>query len=90
MNTVNHKGAPIAALVSQTCVLHNYTVSLQICNTKVCRKTRCAHFGYKQMQRATMMSPGVYNYNDVWKWGNRLTLVFNVIKNTDYMKKSLK
>ncbi len=44
--------------------------------------------GINRMQPATIMSPDVYDYYDVWKWGNRFTLGFNAAKNTNYMKKS--
>ncbi len=33
MKTVNYKELPIGALVSQTCVLHSYSVPLWICHT---------------------------------------------------------
>ncbi len=41
-------------------------------------------------QPAMMMSPDVYDYYDIWKWRNRLTLGLNVAENTNYMKKSFK
>ncbi len=37
MKTVNHKGPPIGAVVSQTCVLHSYTVPFRICHTNSSR-----------------------------------------------------
>ncbi len=46
--------------------------------------------GINRMQPATMTSPDVYDYNDVWKLGNRWTLGLNAAKNTNYMKKSFK
>ncbi len=33
MKTVNYKGLPIGAIVSQTCVLHGCTAPLWICRT---------------------------------------------------------
>ncbi len=41
-------------------------------------------------QSAMMTLPDVYDYYDVWKWRNRLTLGLNVAENTNYMKKSFK
>ncbi len=46
--------------------------------------------GINKTQLAMMSSPGVYDYYDVQKWRNRLTLGLNVAKNTNYMKKSFK
>ncbi len=34
-----------------------------------------------------MTSPDVYDYYDVWKWGNRLTLELNSAENKNYEKK---
>ncbi len=42
------------------------------------------------MPHATMISPDVYDYNEVWKQGIRLTLGLNAAENTDYMKKNFK
>ncbi len=42
------------------------------------------------MQPAMMTSSDVYDYYDVWKWRNRLTLGLSVAENTNYMKKSFK
>ncbi len=41
-------------------------------------------------QPAMMRSPDGYDYYDVWKWRNRLTLRLNVAENKNYMKKSFK
>ncbi len=46
--------------------------------------------GINRMQPAMMMSPNVYDYYDVWKWRNILTLWLNIAENTNYMKKSFK
>ncbi len=45
--------------------------------------------GINRTQPATMTSPDGYDYYDVWKWRNRLTLRLNVVENTNYMKKVL-
>ncbi len=41
-------------------------------------------------QPAMMTSPDVFDYYDVRKWRNGLTLGLNVAENTNYMKKSFK
>ncbi len=41
-------------------------------------------------QSTMVMSPDVYDYYDVRKWGNRLTLGLNAAENTDHMKNNLK
>ncbi len=43
--------------------------------------------GINRTQPATMTSPDVYDYYDVWKWGNRSTFGLNAAENTNYMKK---
>ncbi len=58
--------------------------------TKVCRKTRCAHFGYKQNATRNDDVTRCVWLLDVWKWGNRLTLGFSAAENTNYMKKRFK
>ncbi len=65
-------------------------------NYECCFHTRCIERpgaliqGINRMQPAMMTSPDVYDYYDVWKWRNRLTLWLNVAENTNYMKKSFK
>ncbi len=46
--------------------------------------------GINRTQHTTMTPPDVYDYYDVWKWGNRLTSGLNAAENTNYMKKSFK
>ncbi len=50
--------------------------------------SRCIQ-GINRTQPAMMTSPDVYDYYDVWKWRNRLTLGLDVAENTNYMKEVL-
>ncbi len=45
--------------------------------------------GIKRTQPVMITSADVYDYYDVWKWRNRLTLGLNVAENTNYRKKSI-
>ncbi len=59
-------------------------------NTRYIERPGALIQSINRMQPAMMMSPDVYDYYDVWKWRNRLTLGLNVAENTNYMKKSFK
>ncbi len=42
--------------------------------------------GTNRTQPSTMTSPDVYDYYDVWKWGNRLTLGLNAAVNIKFYR----
>ncbi len=59
-----------------------------IANSRCIERPSALIPGINRTQHLAMItSPDVYDYYDVWKWGNRLTLGLNGAQNTNYMKK---
>ncbi len=67
IKTVNYKEVPIGALVSQTCVLHSYTVPLQICHTNSGRLFCSLLYAKVSWFRSWLFTRPIYLFTHIFK-----------------------